>query len=879
MLTLTPTIQPVNAAAKTVYVDDDNILGPWDGTTLHPYQNITSGLEHATPGDTIYVYNGTYYEHVFIDKSISLVGENTFATIIDGGGEIVPLIHIFNVTDVIVRNFTVQNTTSFLESYGISLYQVNNVTIQNVVTKKCYYGVRFDNATNCKILDSKFANSYVAGIFLRYGNTYNYIIGNTIIDNPKGIFIADPSSENNIFYRNNLVNNTNQVDATFAGPTLWDNGVEGNYWSDYIGIDDGSNGRNAGDGIGDINLPHLDVEIFPLMEPWNKTRRYFVQPQYEVVIKCNYTVASFTYNQSLKQISFYITGPSGWSGYCNVTIPRELLSPKNASEKWMVMFGSTPLAYTNETINNSTLISFRYTLGSSMSENRVRLKVGVFYPPTADFEFTPSTPIVGELVTFNDTSVQGNGTIILRTWDFGDGVVENTTEQTINHTYTAFGNYTVKLIVIDSEGLTDSCSNPLKAIQYPIAVFTYSPTRPLANEPIVFNASNSTPEGGMIISYYWDFGDGTNKTVTNPTVSHTYRTFGTYTVSLSVVDNEGLNASFADIIKVLIPPTASFTYSPENPVINENVTFNASASFHPDPNGTITKYVWNFGDGITWNTTNPIVYHTFEHAGNYTVKLTVIDNNGLENSTVQTVNVAKGTTEVIIVAPTGVKAEDPFMVNATLRDYRDQPLVGEQIEFYIYDNGLVSSRISTTDNDGVARALFSLSVSGEYSIKVEYKGSGDYFGSNSTRFISVNLLDTSLTLQAPENVTQNEEFTMFATLLDENEKPVHNVNVKFYFYNGSMWEFLGAAKTNQSGVASFNYASQYTGTFSLKAVFDGTGTYAASNSSEQSLTVAASEIDYVPYIAYIVLVIIIVVAVYLVFLVLKRRRMSSNVRP
>jgi len=67
-ITLTPIIQPVNAASKTVYVDDDNIAGPWDGTTLHPYQNITSGLEHAASGDTIFVYNGTYHEHLFINK-------------------------------------------------------------------------------------------------------------------------------------------------------------------------------------------------------------------------------------------------------------------------------------------------------------------------------------------------------------------------------------------------------------------------------------------------------------------------------------------------------------------------------------------------------------------------------------------------------------------------------------------------------------------------------------------------------------------------------------------------------------------------------------------------------------------------------------------
>ena len=52
-------VVPVKASPKTIYVDDDNLSGPWDGTPEHPYQNITSGLKHAAAYDTIFVYNGT----------------------------------------------------------------------------------------------------------------------------------------------------------------------------------------------------------------------------------------------------------------------------------------------------------------------------------------------------------------------------------------------------------------------------------------------------------------------------------------------------------------------------------------------------------------------------------------------------------------------------------------------------------------------------------------------------------------------------------------------------------------------------------------------------------------------------------------------------
>ena len=50
-----------------LYVDDDNIQGPWDGTLEHPYRRIQQGLNAANPGDTIYVFIGIYHEYFSID--------------------------------------------------------------------------------------------------------------------------------------------------------------------------------------------------------------------------------------------------------------------------------------------------------------------------------------------------------------------------------------------------------------------------------------------------------------------------------------------------------------------------------------------------------------------------------------------------------------------------------------------------------------------------------------------------------------------------------------------------------------------------------------------------------------------------------------------
>ncbi len=56
------------AAQATIYVNVDNIDGPWDGSRDYPYQNITSGLAHASDGDTVYVFGGTYSENVVLNK-------------------------------------------------------------------------------------------------------------------------------------------------------------------------------------------------------------------------------------------------------------------------------------------------------------------------------------------------------------------------------------------------------------------------------------------------------------------------------------------------------------------------------------------------------------------------------------------------------------------------------------------------------------------------------------------------------------------------------------------------------------------------------------------------------------------------------------------
>jgi parallel beta-helix repeat protein len=182
-----------------------------------PVHNIDTGMDYLTiqkainapetlDGHTILVDAGIYHEHVFINKSISLIGENRSSTIIDGNGtgNVISIYSDF----VTVRGFTIQNSGFFVGLPG---------------------GIEI-GASNCTI-DNNIITFNKGGISLLWGGNHT-ITNNTISSNYYGIYIV--YSVNNKIFHNYFLNNTNQVYITGAINT-WDNGYPsgGNYWSDY----------------------------------------------------------------------------------------------------------------------------------------------------------------------------------------------------------------------------------------------------------------------------------------------------------------------------------------------------------------------------------------------------------------------------------------------------------------------------------------------------------------------------------------------------------------------------------------------------------------------------------------------------------------------
>jgi PKD repeat protein len=270
--------------------------------------------------------------------------------------------------------------------------------------------------------------------------------------------------------------------------------------------------------------------------------------------------------------------------------------------------------------------------------------VGIILPVNASlapaFTFTPAAPTVGDTVAFDASTSTNNGSACLTqcsyAWDFGDGTTA--IGLTTTHVFRKSGIFPVKLTVTDSHGASASRTISITVAPGPppTASFTVSPTPPPTNVDINFNASASRPAAGRtIVSYSWEFGDGTG--ASGPIVTHKYTGAGTFVVMLTVTDDAGTATQVTQNLNVgttASEPTASMTTT----VTGRTVTVNASAS-RPGTGATIVNYKFDYGDGNFENVPNPVQSHTYTGPGTFIVLLEVTDSNGKKASVTASVTI------------------------------------------------------------------------------------------------------------------------------------------------------------------------------------------------------------------------------------------------
>jgi PKD repeat protein len=282
--------------------------------------------------------------------------------------------------------------------------------------------------------------------------------------------------------------------------------------------------------------------------------------------------------------------------------------------------------------------------GEVSAPARQVVSVGANRPPAADFRAEPRRGNAPLTVSFSNRSTDPDGEIVVFGWTFGDGTGSVAEDPT--HTFRRPGEHIVTLMVRDDQGTTSEPRRETISVRgsappgpdtnppggggeppadnrAPRADFTVDVRSGIAPLTVTFTNRSSDPDGS-VTGFSWDFGDGTESTAADPT--HTYEQAGRFTVTLTVTDNFGMSSEERrETINAGAnrPPRADFRVDVRSGTAPLTVTFTNRSS---DPDGSVTGFTWDFGDGAESTAANPT--HTYEQAGRFVVTLVVTDDLG-----------------------------------------------------------------------------------------------------------------------------------------------------------------------------------------------------------------------------------------------------------
>jgi parallel beta-helix repeat protein len=274
---------------------------------------------------------------------------------------------LINCKDIVAQNLNITNNRQAM----LLSYTTNSSIIDNQISNN-YHGIQLENCTGINITGNSVKNNQARGIYLQ-GSNNNSIKNNAITENGVGIQIGDKHigrddanvnnqivgnniTENrhgieiellsiNMFYHNSFINNKKQFSFTsyaVEDESLllnWDNGVEGNYWSDHI------NNDTNHDGIVDTeyeittiftgfthveNGPSVPVYItIADRYPINGMFVSFTQSEQSFNVVSNSTISSFQYNEAENSIT--LQAITEGFGFCRIAIPHTAMNVDSIS--------------------------------------------------------------------------------------------------------------------------------------------------------------------------------------------------------------------------------------------------------------------------------------------------------------------------------------------------------------------------------------------------------------------------------------------------------------------------------------------------------------------------------------------------------------------
>ena len=518
------------ASGNTIYVDDS---GGAD------YTNIQDAVNAANDSDTIYVYGGTYNENVVINKSLTLTGGGSGITTINGEGD-----HTLKVTsdNVTISGFKIKNTDG--SSYAcIQLYYVINCQINDIIAQ---YGgnTLYLVGSNTNTIEDNTIESGNIGIF--FSNSDGNIITNNYIQNNNAYGISlSSNSASNIIYKNDFSNNL-LGNARDLGSNIWSHNSQGNYWDDYNDYDSDDNG------IGDdpYVIDDDSQDDYPLGD--------FLSSNQEPVAY----IDSISPNPATQGQTVNFNGHGMDDG---TIIEWEWRSSRDDVLSSSEDFSSSSLSVGTHTIKFrvkdddgkwSEYAERTLTINPPESQENQKPTATIIKPnPT-----TTTTATSGESIYFHGIGTDSDGTIVEYIWRSSkDGVFNE--NSTFTKSDLSVGTHAIYFKVKDNQGEWSSEDTAILVINTssspsnePPTPDTGGPYTGYVNASISFDASNSSdPDGDDIVSYEWDFGDGTNGN--GVSVEHTYSSIGNYTVNLIITDNQDKTSTISTYATIVVQTT------------------------------------------------------------------------------------------------------------------------------------------------------------------------------------------------------------------------------------------------------------------------------------------------------------------------------------
>ena len=412
------------------------------------YPTIQAAINAASPGDTILVAAGIYPEYVCVNKSVTLQGTNRESIIT--GAATPPRVVDVKASNVKIRGFTIQPPkTSY---HGIFVepplgQYFTNVNITDNTIIGCNNGIFYSRSSKCFITNNTLErNTYAISL---YDSNYNVVAENFI--NASSYYGIDfyARSHHNDITKNTITNIKYAVLLEYANyTTMYLNTIKSS--TEYaIRLSYSYNSTIIGN-----NIENNKYGVYV----WNCSQNQFYYNNFiNNTIQVEHYDASVTGNIWDTNVC---PGAKGnyWSDYAG-------FDDGSGVGRW------EESRFAGDGVGDTLIPHLEVDWYPLMYP---WVPVPPVYP-VAIFTWSPLEPIYNQPATFNASkSYKINGTIVLYTWNFGDGNVTTHTNPIIIHTFTASGDYIVTLTVTDNEGLTNSTSHLVRVLLYKLEIDAYT---------------------------------------------------------------------------------------------------------------------------------------------------------------------------------------------------------------------------------------------------------------------------------------------------------------------------------------------------------------------------------------------------------------------